>query len=256
MPADPFPRRAETPAPLPRPAILSAGLASVPQSGWPLCLKGTGLCASLGRACVPASLRALRLRQPDAPLTLSASEEQARDRFHQSRAGAPPFAELVKIPHQVVSDEQREYQEDGSDAEQSDREPAPLGLGVAGENHRGHRPFGTDSALGRGPAGRHLARNRRLEAVVFVLFVFGERRGRHGGRGVLIDGLLVDCEDFRAGVAVFQIEVAGRFELDSLVVGITIAERDIDFEVGIVEDVLFALLHSGWRRGGQRRLGF
>ncbi len=88
-------------------------------------------------------------------------------------------------------------------------------------HHHGRRgAFGTDRGLRARPAGGHLARDGRIEAVVFFLFVFGEGRGGHGGRGVLIDGLLVDGEDLGAGVAVFQVEVAGGFELDGLVVGI------------------------------------
>ena len=85
--------------------------------------------------------------------------------------------------------------------------------------------------------------------------VLGEgRRGHRGGR-VLIDVFLVDGEDFRAGVAFFQVEIAGGLELNGLVVGIVVGERDVDLEVGVVEDVFLALLHGRRGRGRQRRLG-
>ncbi len=71
----------------------------------------------------------------------------------------------------------------------------------------------------------------------------------------MVDGLFVDGEDLGAGVAVLQVEVAGGFELDGLVVGIGVDARDVDFEVGVVENVLLALLDGGGRGRRQRRLG-
>ena len=73
--------------------------------------------------------------------------------------------------------------------------------------------------------GAHFAGNGRIEAVVFFVFIIlGKRRGGHGGGCILVDGLFIDGEDFRAGVVVFQVEVAGGFELDGLVVGISVGQ--------------------------------
>ncbi len=67
---------------------------------------------------------------------------------------------------------------------------------------------------------------------------------------------LVDCKHLGARVTVFQVEIACGFELDGLIVGIRIATWDIDFKVGVVEDVFLAFFDRwrGCRR--QRWFGF
>ena len=99
-------------------------------------------------------------------------------------------------------------------------------------------------------------RDRRVEAVVLLVLVLGERRRGHGGRGVLVDGLLVDGEDFRAGVAVLQVEVAGGFELHGLVVGVVV-ELGTSTSKSVSSKMSFSpFLTAGGGRGRERRLGF
>ena len=97
--------------------------------------------------------------------------------------------------------------------------------------------------------------DRRVEPVVLLVVVLGECRGGHGRRGVLVHGLLVDREDLGGAVALLQLEVAGGLELHRLVVRVVVGERDVDLEIGVVEDVLLALLRRRRRRRGQRLLG-
>ena len=78
----------------------------------------------------------------------------------------------------------------------------------------------TGRRFGARPACTHFARNGGVKAIVFFVFiVFGECGGGHGGRSILIDGFFVDSKHLGAGVAIFQVEIAGSFELDSLIVG-------------------------------------
>ena len=69
------------------------------------------------------------------------------------------------------------------------------------------------------PGGGHLAGDGLLKPVVLLVLFLGKGGGSHRGGRVLVDILLVDREDLRAAVAVFQLEVADRLELNRLVVG-------------------------------------
>ena len=179
--------------------------------------------------------------------------EDTGDGLDQAR-GHGGFLEVVEVSHQVKGDEGGEKEADGGEAEQTDPESAPLGSRLARDDH-GRRRSARGTLVGR-PGRGHLAGNGLFKPVVLVLFL-GEGRGSHRRGGVLVDILLVDREDFRSAVAVLELEVADRLELDRLVVGgrFFLGDRDVHLEVGIVEDVFLALLDR-WRRScGQRGLG-
>ena len=154
-----------------------------------------------------------------------------------------------------MSDESGEEQAERGESEQADPDAAPLLVGLACDDH-GRRPaFRAHRAFGRGP-GAHFTGDGGIETVVlFIFFVLGKCRGGHGGGCILVDGLFINGEDFGAGVVVFEIKVAGGFELDGLVIGIAVGQRDVDLEIGVVEDILLAFLDGGRRCRRQGRLG-